>query len=182
LPTGVDVPNISISKNVTIKGMNGLKGGVVIDSFDLPANDPAGGVHLTLATTITNPSQVGVSLSSIGFQNYYQTTYIGPAAASPALLLPLAAASVPLAGRLVPQTSSGGLADVSTIFTNCQSLFKYLATVFSYFCEFSDIHGIASNLSVHGDTAGPAEATWLNDGIKALVYVLVTVFLHRLSL
>lgn len=34
--------------------MNGLKNGVVINSFDLPSNDPAGGVHLTLQTTVTN--------------------------------------------------------------------------------------------------------------------------------
>lgn len=28
----------------------------MIKSFDLPANDPAGGIHLTLDTTITNVS------------------------------------------------------------------------------------------------------------------------------
>jgi hypothetical protein len=34
--------------------MNGLQGGVVIDSFDLPSNDPAGDIHLALQTTVTN--------------------------------------------------------------------------------------------------------------------------------
>jgi hypothetical protein len=34
--------------------MNGLKNGVTINSFDLPSNDPAGGIHLTLETTVTN--------------------------------------------------------------------------------------------------------------------------------
>lgn len=38
--------------------MNGLKDGVVVDSFDLPSNDPAGGVHLTLQTTVTNVSDI----------------------------------------------------------------------------------------------------------------------------
>ena len=51
---GVTVPGISISKNVTLKGMNGLQGAVTINSFDLPADDPAGGITLTLATTIVN--------------------------------------------------------------------------------------------------------------------------------
>jgi hypothetical protein len=45
------------TKTVKLKGMNGLKNGVVVNSFDLPANDPAGGVHLTLQTTVTNVSE-----------------------------------------------------------------------------------------------------------------------------
>ena len=52
---GIEVPGISLSdKKVTLKGMNGLKGGVTISSFDLPSNDPAGGIHLTLETNVTN--------------------------------------------------------------------------------------------------------------------------------
>jgi hypothetical protein len=34
--------------------MNGLKGGVTIKTFDLPSNDPAGGIHLTLEAVTTN--------------------------------------------------------------------------------------------------------------------------------
>jgi len=34
--------------------MNNLKNGVIINSFDLPGNDPAGGIHLTLNTSVTN--------------------------------------------------------------------------------------------------------------------------------
>lgn len=65
----------------------------------------------------------------------------------------------------MPQSSSSGLADVSTIFT-------------------SFIHGENSNLTVVGDSAGPSDViphlvlpaslltkcqvTWLNDGIKSL--------------
>jgi hypothetical protein len=52
---GISVTNISLpTKKVTLKGMNGLKNGVTIQSFDLPANDPAGGIHLTLQTTVAN--------------------------------------------------------------------------------------------------------------------------------
>ena len=39
---------------MTLKGMNSLKNGVVINSFDLPSNDPAGGIHLTLDTSVSN--------------------------------------------------------------------------------------------------------------------------------
>ena len=52
---GISVTGISLpSKNVTLKGFNGLKNAVTIESFDLPANDPAGGIHLTLQTTVAN--------------------------------------------------------------------------------------------------------------------------------
>ncbi len=56
---GIDVLGITLTtKIVPLKGMNGLKNGVTINSFinsfDLPANDPAGGIHLTLNTTVVN--------------------------------------------------------------------------------------------------------------------------------
>ena len=54
---GIDVPGINLTtKKVTLLGMNGLKDGVKINSFDLPSNDPAGGIHLTLETSVTNVS------------------------------------------------------------------------------------------------------------------------------
>ena len=52
---GIETTGIALSdKKVTLKGMNSLKGGVKINSFDLPSNDPAGGIHLTLNTSVTN--------------------------------------------------------------------------------------------------------------------------------
>jgi len=53
-----------MTKSVTLKAMNSLKGGVMINSFDLPSNDPAGGIHLTLTTTVKN---VSVSLVVFSF-------------------------------------------------------------------------------------------------------------------
>ena len=52
---GIDVPGISLTtKTVTLAGMNNLQGGVVVNSFDLPSDDPAGGIHLTLNTSVHN--------------------------------------------------------------------------------------------------------------------------------
>lgn len=52
---GIEVPGITLpSKSVTLKGFNGLKNGVTIESFDLPANDPAGGIQLTIQSEVTN--------------------------------------------------------------------------------------------------------------------------------
>ncbi|KAI0049858.1 hypothetical protein FA95DRAFT_1604022 [Auriscalpium vulgare] len=149
---GISVSGISLpEKKVTLKGLNGLQGGVIINSFDLPTNDPAGGIHLTLDTSITNPAQVGIELSSIGFQNYFGNTNIGPAASNGTFTLaPQSTVPLSLVGRLIPQTEQSGLSDVSTIFNNF-------------------IHGLDSNVSVHGDSAGPNSVTWLNEGIKSLI-------------
>ncbi|KAI0256058.1 hypothetical protein BJV78DRAFT_435519 [Lactifluus subvellereus] len=149
---GITIPGITLpGKAVTLKGLNNLKNGIAISSFDLPANDPAGGIRLTLDTSITNPSQVGIDLSSIGFQAYFGNTNIGPVASSvPFTLAPLATSSLSLTGRLVPQTQQSQLLDVSTIFNNF-------------------IHGLDNNVSVHGESAGPKAVAWLNEGIKSLV-------------
>ena len=115
--------------------MNGFKGGVTIDSFDLPANDPAGGVSLTLATTLVNPASVGVALSTIGFQNSFGSTIIGPAASTGAFtLLPKSTIQLPLAGRLIAQTTPLGLQDVSTIFNGNQPNFCHLTAGAYYAC------------------------------------------------
>lgn len=136
--------------------MNGFRGLVHIDAFDLPTNDPAGGVSLTLSTTLTNPGSVGIALSTIGFENFMGFTNIGPVSSGPFVLAPKAVTSLPLAGRLVPQSTAQGLADVSTIFN-------------------AYIHGVPSDLVVAGANAGPAECTWLNAGIKNLRIAVVLV-------
>ena len=100
---------------------------------------------------------VGVALSTIGFINSFGDTIIGPAASTaPFVLLPKTTISLPLAGRLIPQNTETGLADVSTIFNGF-------------------IHGVPSDLIVRGDTAGPADVTWLNEGIKKLAIAVVLV-------
>ncbi|KAI0660249.1 hypothetical protein C8Q70DRAFT_914138 [Cubamyces menziesii] len=149
--SGITVPGIELSnKGVTLKGMNNLKNGVLIDTFDLPSNDPAGGIHLTLQTKVSNPSQVGVELSSIGFQNFFGDVNIGPATSTKAFTLaPESTVDLPLVGRLIPQKSQDGLNAVSTIFNNF-------------------IHAQDSNVTVRGDSAGPTEVTWLNEAIKSL--------------
>ncbi|EIW82896.1 hypothetical protein CONPUDRAFT_101346 [Coniophora puteana RWD-64-598 SS2] len=148
---GINVTGISLpKKTVSLAGFNGLKNGVIIDSFDLPANDPAGGIHLTINSTVANPSQVGISLSSLAFNTFYGNIAIAPVAATGNVTLaPQSNSSLALVGRLIPQTSSEGLEAVSTIFNNF-------------------IHGEDSQVSVQGDSAGPSDVTWLNEGIKAL--------------
>ncbi|KAH7926942.1 hypothetical protein BV22DRAFT_1007914 [Leucogyrophana mollusca] len=148
---GIVVPGITLpSKSVTLKGFNGLKNGVTINSFDLPSNDPAGGIHLTIQSTVTNPSQVGIELSSIAFNTFVGDVEIAPVASnSTVTLAPGSASALALAGRLIPQSTAEGLATVSTVFNNF-------------------IHGLNSDVTVHGASAGPSDVTWLNEGIQTL--------------
>lgn len=148
---GIEVTDITLpSKSVTLKGFNGLKGGVTIQSFDLPANDPAGGIQLTIQSEVTSPSQVGIELSSIAFTTFANGVEIAAVASTSAFTLsPESTSPLPLAGRLIPQSSENGLAAISAVFNNF-------------------IHGLDSNITVQGANAGPSDVTWLNEGIQTL--------------
>ncbi|KAK2467793.1 hypothetical protein APHAL10511_000088 [Amanita phalloides] len=148
---GISVSNISLSaKQVTMQGFNGLEGGVQIESFDLPNDDPAGGIHLTLQTKIHNPSQVGIQLRSISFNTFVDDIRIASVqSVGQVAFTPGSTTSLSLAGRLLPQQSSAGLSTVSTVFNNF-------------------LHGMDSNITVEGAGTAPTEVTWLNDGVKVL--------------
>ncbi len=109
-------------------------------------------------------------MSTIVFEAFFQDVDLGAVSAtSPLDLLPLATITLPLSGRLVPQTSQTGLDAVSALFN-------------------SFVHGKDSDIVVQGVAAGPSEvsasshdfcfpseqvsplhqATWLTEGIKAL--------------
>ncbi|KAL1735691.1 hypothetical protein EV714DRAFT_280260 [Schizophyllum commune] len=151
---GIAVDGISLNtKKVTLKGMNGLRDGVTINSFDLPSNDDNGGIHLTIDATAKNPSQVGVELSTLSFNSYTtgdNAVMIAPVSTNETVTLyPQSTTNMALVGRLVPQDSDEGLAAVSEVFNNF-------------------IHGKNSDLVVQGTAAGPSDVSWLNEGIKSL--------------
>ncbi|KAK7460804.1 hypothetical protein VKT23_008733 [Stygiomarasmius scandens] len=137
-------------KSVSLKGFNGLKGGLKVETFSLPSNDPDGGITLKLAATTTSLSQVGVELSRLAFDTFASDVMIAPVATTNTVTLaPESSTLMNLTGRLVPQSSDSGLSVVSDIFNRF-------------------IHGQDSDVSVHGSGAGPSDVTWLNKGIKVL--------------
>ncbi|KAG6820875.1 hypothetical protein H0H93_010219 [Arthromyces matolae] len=148
---GIVVPGITLTtKTLTLKGFNNLKGKVTIQTFDLPSNDPSGGIHLTLQATAENPSQVGIELSSIGFDTFAEDVLIAPVVSTGAInLTPESKSNISLAGRLIPQASADGLSVVSTIFNNF-------------------IQGKDSIVEIQGASAGSGDATWLNEAFKTL--------------
>ncbi|KAF8523830.1 hypothetical protein JB92DRAFT_3093957 [Gautieria morchelliformis] len=96
------------------------------------------GNYLTLQTTVTN---VGVQLSSIGFNNFVEETLLGPAASSSGFTLApqfIATFNLPLMGRLIQQDSAPGLATVSQVFTGF-------------------IHGKSTVVTAMGNSAGPSD-------------------------
>ncbi|CAM0140812.1 hypothetical protein VKS41_008089 [Umbelopsis sp. WA50703] len=142
---------LNMSKSVTLSGMGGLKGAVTINSFNLPSNDPDGGIHLVLETTIKNPSQVGVQLQGLGFESFFGSVDLGPVAGTNVNLPPQSSANVEMQGRLQKQTSSEGLAALQTLFDN------YLASK-------------ETSLSVKGASAsGPSgQINWLTTAFQQL--------------
>lgn len=147
---GIDTGGISISKTVILTGMNQLKNDVTVLDYDLPYNDPAGGIHLTAQSKIVNPAQVGVQLSRFGVSVWRNGTNLGPsAAAQPFTMNALAETNLPLAGRLQYQAGGHGLDVLSQTFTDVT-------------------HGLEIPVEIHGEYAGPPDVKWLNEGIKVL--------------
>lgn len=149
---GFTFTGITMQKSVTLLGANGFKDAVTINSFDLPSNDPAGGITLLANTTIKNPSQVGFDLAGVAFESFYSGVDLGPLASNgQAVFPPKGQASIPMKGRLIPQSSSKGLAAVTEVFEN------YLS-------------GNSSVLEVKGVSgSGPnGEVEWLSKAFQTL--------------
>lgn len=148
---GANFTGITLTKQVTLNGMNKFNQQVIIESFNLPANDPAGGISLTLQTSLYNPSNVGIQVGNLGFNALFGTIGLGPVAGTNVALAPLSINQLALSGRLVHQDTPEGTSALSTIFTNF-------------------IHGQNSSLTVVGAYASPSgqNVQWLNNGITSL--------------
>lgn len=63
---GTIFDNVSLSKVVTFKAFNGLPG-VTISNFQLPSDDPAGGIHIETDANIPSPARMFSGFSSALF-------------------------------------------------------------------------------------------------------------------
>lgn len=50
---------------------------ISITDFQLPGNDPAGGISLAVTTKLTNPSAFGVEMGTLIVGLYYDGLYLG---------------------------------------------------------------------------------------------------------
>ena len=149
---GYTFTKISMEKFITLAGANGFKDAVTITKFDLPSNDPAGGITLLADTTIKNPSQVGFDLEGVQFESFFSGTDLGPLSSNgKAVFPPQGVAAIPMKGRLIPQTTAAGLAAITTVFDN------YLSANDSML----DVKGVSGS--------GPnGPVSWLSSAFKTL--------------
>ncbi|KAI9279037.1 hypothetical protein BC943DRAFT_298272, partial [Umbelopsis sp. AD052] len=149
---GYTFTGLSMVKDVSLTGMQSFKDDVSITAFNLPANDPNGGIVLDVTTAIKNPSTVGVDLSGIAFESYLGSVDLGPlSSVGGANFPPHGQSSVNLTGSLESQSSSQGLSAIQTLFTNFLS-------------------GKATSLTVKGKSAsGPSgQVDWLTRAFQSL--------------
>lgn len=144
--------NYVFKKHVNFNGINGFED-VHIADFQLPGNDPAGGISLQTLTTLYNPSPFSVELGYLHLALYYKGMYIGPASTAGPVNITSGINTVLLAGRMIPQNdNSTALGLVGEIFT------KYLnGEVVPIIAQGE------STTQVSGDNVG-----WLTNGFKAL--------------
>ncbi|SPO25553.1 uncharacterized protein UTRI_03023_B [Ustilago trichophora] len=138
-----------LTKKTSIKAFDRLRNAVTLGTFDLPSNDPAGGIHITASASVRNPSNIGINLDRLGVNFGLATSILGEAGLANRLnMTPSAQSDVNVAGRILPQ-SGQGLADFSAIAQNF-------------------ISNKPTTLIVHGVYAGPESVTWLSEGLKTL--------------
>ncbi|GJJ76993.1 hypothetical protein EMPS_09352 [Entomortierella parvispora] len=146
---GAPIPGINMSKNVTLKGFNGLKG-LVISKYDLPSNDPDG-IHLVLNASLPNPSNVGIEMGTVEFINIFEGQNVGFVQTSGLKLLPNADTPISMQGTLTKQTTEAGLNALGDMFRLALS-------------------GGSPSLIVQGKSVTPASGpvSWLSSAFSTL--------------
>jgi antitoxin (DNA-binding transcriptional repressor) of toxin-antitoxin stability system len=148
---GTIFDGVSLSKDVSFKAFNGLPG-VTISNFQLPSDDPSGGIHIETDASIPSPSQLGINLGTVTFQSFFQNTLVGPLSANNLVLTPNAVSKTHLSGRIVSQT--GANLDV-------------LGELFSGFLAGQNL-----TLVTKGDSVQPPGSSqpvgWLNTAFQSL--------------
>ncbi|KAI7900771.1 uncharacterized protein BX663DRAFT_438815 [Cokeromyces recurvatus] len=150
---GFTFSKIKMDKSISLTGANGYKNAVTINSFDLPSNDPNGGITLLAETTIENPSQIGFDLSCVAFETFYKDVNLGPLASDGVAVFPAKGiASISMKGRLIPQNSLDSITAVTEVFEN------YLNAKDSLL----DVKGVSAS--------GPdGQVKWLSSAFQTLV-------------
>ncbi|KAJ3385371.1 hypothetical protein HDU80_000693 [Chytriomyces hyalinus] len=141
---GLDIPNLSLSKVVTLNGFNGLPN-PNIKSFDLPNSD-SNGIHVVTTAEVSNPSTITIDIGSAAFDLMYNGVVIGALGSSNTVLVP-GANSLNLDGRM----KSGDSSLLSGLFTT-----------------FLTGGGLKATAVGKSSTVNNQQPSWLNKAIKSL--------------
>ncbi|KAI8343892.1 hypothetical protein BC941DRAFT_342149 [Chlamydoabsidia padenii] len=141
---------VTLDKQVAIAGMNGFKE-VSIKSFQLPSDNPNGGIDIELGTVLVSPSPVGVEMGTIEMDMAYEGVGLGRVRAEN-VVLKQGPNDINLKGVLIPQTDPAALEKVGTMFTTYVS-------------------GNIAPTSASGVSAAPNgkdSVSWLTDAFKTV--------------
>lgn len=72
----ISVNRMYFEKDMTLPGMANFTH-VTISDFQLPANDPAGGITQDVVTKLTNPSSFGLETGRLNLNLYYKGMFLG---------------------------------------------------------------------------------------------------------
>lgn len=73
---GTMFDGVSLSKNVTFKAFNNLPG-VTVKNFELPSDDPAGGIHIETDSLIPSAANLGIDLGTVTFEASFKEVLLG---------------------------------------------------------------------------------------------------------
>ncbi|KAI9015141.1 hypothetical protein BC832DRAFT_191806 [Gaertneriomyces semiglobifer] len=141
----ININGLTMNKVVKLRAFDGLKN-VSITAFDLPRNDPSGGIQITTTTLMDNPSSLTVEMGALDFSVSFLNAPVGELAATNVTLNP-GANTLQLNGRLQTGSSPAALSALSQMFTS------YIA-------------GKPANIVVTGTSVTPpsGSAAWLEQG------------------
>ncbi|CAO3592898.1 unnamed protein product [Absidia cylindrospora] len=142
---------VNLDKTVSIPGTYGWIQNVKINSFELPANNPNGGILVNLGTVINSPSPVGVQLGTIQLNIGYQGVNLGMVSAEN-VTLKKGENLIPLKGSIKPLSNPADLEKVGVMFSTYVS-------------------GGTAQTSAIGVSAAPDghnTINWLTEGFKSV--------------
>ncbi|GAA5861436.1 hypothetical protein JCM5353_007312, partial [Sporobolomyces roseus] len=139
-------------KDLTLPAMANMTD-ISITDFQLPGDDPAGGISLSVQTKLTNPSAFGVEIGILSVSLYYGDLLLGPAQTTSSVNLTAGVNYIHLVGRLLPYTDN-------------PAALAQLSTLFSSYLNGDTIPVQARGLSI--DLPGDENISWLTAGIQAL--------------
>lgn len=144
--------NYVFRKHVNFNGINGFEDVKILD-FQLPGNDPAGGITMQTLTSLWNPSPFSVQLGTLELDLFYKGLFIGPAVTAGPVNITTGLNTVMLRGRMSSQAGN-------------ESALGLLGELFTGYLNGDVVPVIARGVATTQANGEPV--SWLTQGIKAL--------------
>lgn len=144
--------NYAFQKHVNFNGINNFQNVELVD-FQLPGNDPLGGISFQALTTLVNPSPFAVQLGQLNVNLYYQDLLMGPGATAGPINITSGPNTILLVGRILAWQDN-------------QTALDMLSGIFTRYINGDTVPVMAKGVSAT-DALG-REISWLAKGVKSL--------------